>query len=87
MNAEEEEERREEEKLEKKLKEKEAAYQERLKIWETREKKKIREAEKDRERERDRIKEQVHVSHCFKCNGRILQTNFAFVSRLKKLKG
>jgi len=59
VDHEEEEDKREQEKLEKQLREKEAAYQERLKSWETREKKKIREADKEREKERDKLKEQI----------------------------
>lgn len=51
---EDEEEQYERRKLEKKLREKEAAYQERLKNWEGRERKKSREYEKENEREEER---------------------------------
>lgn len=57
-DAEDEEEAYERRKLEKKLREKEAAYQERLKNWEARERKKAREYEKEREREEERKAEE-----------------------------
>jgi len=57
--AEEEEEAYERRKLEKKLREKEAAYQERLKNWEQRERKKSREHEKEKEREDERKAEET----------------------------
>ncbi|XP_074646948.1 RNA-binding protein 25-like isoform X2 [Tubulanus polymorphus] len=52
--AEEEEEMYERKKLERKLREKETAYQERLKVWEARERKKTREYEKEKEKEDER---------------------------------
>ncbi|CAH1262377.1 RBM25 [Branchiostoma lanceolatum] len=56
---EEEEEAYERRKLERKLREKELAYQERLKAWETRERRKTREYDKENEREEDRKKEMI----------------------------
>ncbi|XP_028852900.1 RNA-binding protein 25 [Denticeps clupeoides] len=54
---EDEEEAYERRKLERKLREKEAAYQERLKNWEIRERKKVRDYSKDTEREEERRRE------------------------------
>ncbi|XP_071160914.1 RNA-binding protein 25-like [Mytilus edulis] len=62
----EEEEAHERRKLVKKLREKEAAYQERLKNWEARERKKAREYEKEREREEDRKQEEVREARRLK---------------------
>lgn len=57
-DQEEEEEAYERRKLEKKIREKEMAYQERLKNWELRERKKAREYEKEKEREDERKAEE-----------------------------
>ncbi|KAK3091914.1 hypothetical protein FSP39_023680 [Pinctada imbricata] len=65
-DAEDEEEAYERRKLEKKLREKEAAYQERLKAWEARERKKAREYEKEREREDERKAEEVREARRLK---------------------
>lgn len=53
-------------KLERKLREKEASYQERLKNWETRERKKERDLERTREKEAERKQEEMHEARRLK---------------------
>lgn len=65
-DIEDEEEAHERRKLEKKLREKEAAYQERLKNWEARERKKAREYEKEREREEEKKAEEAREARRLK---------------------
>jgi len=56
---EEEEELYERKKLERKLRDKEAAYQDRLRNWETRERKRCRDYEKDKDKEEERRQEEI----------------------------
>ncbi|ESO91992.1 hypothetical protein LOTGIDRAFT_217154 [Lottia gigantea] len=66
QELEEEEEEKERRKLEKKLREKEAAYKERLTNWEGRERKKARENDKEREREEERKTDEIREARRLK---------------------
>lgn len=61
-----EEEARERKKNEKKIRDKEAAYQERLRNWEARERRKAKEYEKEREKEFCREEEREKEAKCLK---------------------
>ena len=62
--------------MERKLRDKELAYQELLKKWEQRERKKSREHEKERDREEDRKMEEVRSSALLDIYNRIYPDDY-----------